>query len=104
VNPDSEIIELQHDRPDPRRDHETVGHYTRESFMRATGGRPQLACLFCRGYADAIDHLKGCPNREFKSAGDVLAEMRHIWKTPLATDREIRAACNFRRERKEGIQ
>lgn len=66
-----EVIEIERPRPDTRPGRKgavIVGHSTRESFMRATGA-PLVRCLFCPGFADGIDHLGGCPRREFVPAG-----------------------------------
>ncbi len=41
---------------------EVVGHSTLESFVRAVAP-PMLRCLFCTGFADDHDHVRGCPAR-----------------------------------------
>lgn len=109
-------VELADPRPDRGRSAEIVGHETRESFMHATGGRPEVRCLTCVGYADAPDHLNGCPKFERTSNREARAGLRKAFSEPkpvqetdlrrmtqdrmarersypiLATDAQIRAA------------
>lgn len=73
-------------------------HSTRESFMRATGITPGAPCPTCTGYADAIDHLRGCPNGRRISNAEAIAAIRRAYGVQLATDDEIRAATRSGRE------
>lgn len=51
---------------------EIVGHETRESFFRAVAP-PMLRCLYCTGFADDEQHVRGCPKREEISGAEARA-------------------------------
>lgn len=79
-----------------------VGHATRESFMRAVSGPPQVPCLFCRGFADAIDHVRGCPHIEPASNAQVIAGLRNAWAhraPPTPPSKDLRREGRERMER-----
>lgn len=70
---DSFVIEAPNDHP--RREAVAVAHETFGSFYQAVCA-PQLQCNFCPGFADALDHVRGCPRYEPVAAADANAGIR----------------------------
>jgi len=84
MSDDAEIIESESLRPDRRANRAgctIIAHHTRESFMQASG-RPAVRCMTCPGYADAPDHVGGCPRYERIPAAEARRAMAAIWNKP----------------------
>jgi hypothetical protein len=81
---DNEFVDSGSIRPDQRARNTgsvVVGHRTRESFMRSVCA-PAVRCLFCPGFADGPDHLRGCPTREPISGAEACAGLRAAFSAP----------------------
>lgn len=99
---DTEIVESDSIRPDRRSTRtgsEIVAHRSRESFAAAVAP-PKLRCVFCPGYADAPDHVRGCPRTKPISNEVARAGLRFAYggelDPDLASDAEVRAASRLR--------
>ena len=60
---------------------ELVEHPTRESFARAIAD-PGLPCFTCDGFADALDHARGCPRAPQISSAEANAAIRAAYRRP----------------------
>ena len=91
---DCEIVESESLRPDKRatlNGGEVVGHRTWVSFSLAVGP-PELPCTTCNGFADAPDHVRGCPRVERISAAQARAGLRAAFRIGPTTFRERQRA------------